>query len=310
MKIITDIDNIERKDSVATIGFFDGMHAGHQFLAGQVVRVAQEKGMDSMLISFDRHPRQVMQADYRPLLLSPYREKCNLLQQTQADKAVLLHFDLPMADLSAYDFMRCILRDRLQVRVLIVGYDHHFGKGASDSFEDYVRYGKELGIEVMQAEEYTGEGAHISSSAVRRALLRGDVDFATAALQRFYSLQGEVVHGFHIGTGLGFPTANLKVGDVDKLVPADGVYAVWVYLTDGTKWPGMLNIGQRPTMNNGCEVSIEVHLIGFSGNLYCQNVEVRFVKYLRPEQRFANKDELVKQLQDDRTRVEKVLLNK
>lgn len=146
MKIITDIDNIERKDSVATIGFFDGMHAGHQFLAGQVVRVAQEKGMDSMLISFDRHPRQVMQADYRPQLLSPYREKCNLLQQTQADKAVLLHFDLPMADLSAYDFMRCILRDRLQVRVLIVGYDHHFGKGASDSFEDYVRYGKELGI--------------------------------------------------------------------------------------------------------------------------------------------------------------------
>lgn len=307
MKIITSIEQHDFHPSVATIGFFDGMHCGHRFLVHQVTTLAQERGLESLLISFDRHPRQVMQADYRPQLLSPFREKCLLLEQSEADHAVLLHFDLAMSSLSAYDFMRDVLQKQLHVRVLLIGYDHHFGHGACDTFEDYVRYGKELGIEVVQSCEYQDQGLHVSSSAIRKALLSGDLDFATHALQRYYSLCGTVVHGFHIGSALGFPTANISVDSEEKLIPADGVYAVWVDLPDGFSYPGMLNIGNRPTMDNGTQTTIEVHILGFSGSLYGQQLTIRFVKYLRTEQRFSSKDELVTQLQNDRIQVEQLL---
>ena len=190
MKIITSIEQHDFRPSVATIGFFDGMHCGHRFLVHQVTTLARERGLDSLLISFDRHPRQVMQADYRPQLLSPFEEKCLLLEQSEADHAVLLHFDLAMSALSAYEFMRDVLLKQLHVRVLLIGYDHHFGHGACDTFEDYVCYGKELGIEVVQSCEYQDEGQHVSSSVIRKALLSGDLDFATHALQRYYSLCG------------------------------------------------------------------------------------------------------------------------
>lgn len=307
MKIITSIEQHDFRPSVATIGFFDGMHCGHRFLVHQVTTLARERGLDSLLISFDRHPRQVMQADYRPQLLSPFEEKCLLLEQSEADHAVLLHFDLAMSALSAYEFMRDVLLKQLHVRVLLIGYDHHFGHGACDTFEDYVRYGKELGIEVVQSCEYQDEGQHVSSSVIRKALLSGDLDFATHALQRYYSLSGTVVHGFHIGSALGFPTANVSVDSEEKLIPSDGVYAVWVELPDGSSYPGMLNIGNRPTMDNGAQTTIEVHLLGFSESLYGQQLTIRFVKYLRPEQRFSNREELIAQLQKDCIQVEQLL---
>lgn len=307
MKIITSIEQHDFCPSVATIGFFDGMHCGHRFLVRQVTALARERGLDSLLISFDRHPRQVMQADYRPQLLSPMEEKCRLLEQSEVDHAVLLHFDLEMSALSAYDFMRDVLKRQLKVQVLLIGYDHHFGHGAKDTFADYVRYGQELGIEVVQSYEYQDQGQHVSSSVIRKALLSGDLDFATQALQRYYSLDGTVVHGFHIGSSLGFPTANLSVSTEEKLIPADGVYAVWADLSDGTSFPGMMNIGHRPTMENGSQTSIEVHLLGFSGDLYQQRLTVRLVRYLRAERRFSSREELVEQLKKDRLMVEQFL---
>lgn len=307
MKIITNIENHDFAPSVATIGFFDGMHCGHRYLIHQVVSLARERGLDSLLISFDRHPRQVMQTDFRPLLLSPLEEKCSLLEQSEADHAVLLHFDLKLAALSARDFMRDVLKERLQVKVLLIGYDHHFGHGACDTFEDYVRYGRELGIEVVQASEFQDEGHHVSSSVIRKALLSGDLDFATHALERYYSLSGMVVHGYHLGTSLGFPTANIAVSSAEKLIPAHGVYAVWADLDNGQSYPGMLNIGVRPTMENGDNLSIEVHLLGFKGDLYEKRLTVRFVKFLRAERKFGSKEELIAQLQKDRLFVEQFL---
>lgn len=307
MKIITNIENHDFAPSVATIGFFDGMHCGHRYLIHQVVSLAHERGLDSLLISFDQHPRQVMQTDFRPLLLSPLEEKCSLLEQSEAAHAVLLHFDLKLAALSARDFMRDVLKERLQVQVLLIGYDHHFGHGACDTFEDYVRYGRELGIEVVQAREFQDEGRHVSSSVIRKALLSGDLDFATHALERYYSLSGTVVHGYHLGTSLGFPTANIAVSSTEKLIPAHGVYAVWAELENGQSYPGMLNIGVRPTMENGDNLSIEVHLLGFKGNLYQKRLTVRFVKFLRAERKFGSKEELIAQLQKDRFFVEKFL---
>lgn len=307
MKIITNIENHDFAPSVATIGFFDGMHCGHRYLIHQVVSLARERGLDSLLISFDRHPRQVMQTDFRPLLLSPLEEKCSLLEQSEADHAVLLHFDLNLAALSARDFMRDVLKERLQVQVLLIGYDHHFGHGACDTFEDYVRYGRELGMEVVQASEFQDEGHHVSSSVIRKALLSGDLDFATHALERYYSLSGTVVHGYHLGTSLGFPTANIAVSSPEKLIPAHGVYAVWADLDNGQSYPGMLNIGVRPTMENGDNLSIEVHLLGFKDDLYEKRLTVRFVKFLRAERKFGSKEELVAQLQKDRLFVEQFL---
>lgn len=308
MILIRDLHKVATGPCVATIGFFDGVHRGHQFLVEQVLRLAAARGLDALLVSFDAHPRQVMQSDYKPQLLSTLTEKCRLLGQTGVDACVLLHFTPEMAALSAYDFMRDILRDRLQVRVLVIGYDHHFGRGGKDSFADYVRYGQELGIEVVHADALEWSGIHISSSVVRSLLLEGEVERAAKCLNRPYTLGGTVVHGFHLGHELGFPTANIQPDDSCQLIPKTGVYAVWVTLDSGKSYAGMLNIGNRPTMDNGNRISIEVHLLHFEEDLYGQHLNVAFIRRLRDEKRFRNKGALANQLKRDAQDVAKLLL--
>lgn len=308
MILIRDLNKVATGPCVATIGFFDGVHRGHQFLVEQVLRLAMERGLDALLVSFDVHPRQVMQSEYKPLLLSTLAEKCRLLEQTGVDACVLLHFTPEMAALSAYDFMREILRDRLQVRVLVIGYDHHFGRGGKDTFADYVRYGKELGIDIVHAEALEWSGVHVSSSVVRSLLLEGEVEMAAGCLKRLYTLGGKVVHGFHLGHELGFPTANIQPDDSCQLIPKTGVYAVRVTLDNGEMYAGMLNIGNRPTMDNGNKISIEVHLLHFEGDLYGRHLQMAFVKRLRDEKRFRNTGELVNQLKRDAREVSDLLL--
>lgn len=319
MKLITDLSTVVPVPSVATIGFFDGVHAGHRHLIRQVTECAAERSLSSLLVTFDRHPRQVMQAGYRPALLSTLSEKVDLLSQTGADACALLSFTPRLAALTARDFMRDILRDRLGVQVLVVGYDHHFGHGGSDGFADYVRYGEELGLEVVQAGELPVEGAHISSSLIRTWLGQGDVAAAATALLRPYSVCGTVVPGFHVGRDLGFPTANLHVADPSKLIPRGGVYAVWVMISSGSgtgvyggseagvRYPGMLNIGTRPTLDNGTQVTVEVHLIGYRGDLYGRSLCLEFVARLRDEQRFPSIDALVVRLHEDALQASRIL---
>lgn len=301
MQLITDIDIIQQEllpPSVATIGFFDGVHRGHRFLIEQVLHQAQERGLSSMLITFPVHPRRVMQTDYQPRLLSTFDEKCALLSHTGADVCVALPFTRELAALSARDFMQQVLRDRLHVQVLVIGYDHRFGHNRAEGFEDYVRYGREMGIEVLRAEAYLPDDVNVSSSFVRACLGEGDMEMASRCLGYDYALEGRVIGGQQIGRTLGFPTANIEVDDPLKLIPADGVYAVRVHLGDDI-YKGMLNIGCRPTIDDDTHRTIEVHLLRFEGNLYHKHLRIEFIRRIREERRFDNREALARQLQLD-----------
>lgn len=312
MKFITLTDPLPYQACVATIGFFDGVHRGHRFLIRQLTRYAVGHDLASLLVTFRTHPRQVMQAAYQPQLLTTYDEKCAQLATTGADCCLTLDFTTALAALSARRFMAEILKEKLFVKVLIIGYDHRFGHDRSEGFAEYVEYGRELGMEVVRADAFAMSEVNVSSSMVRACLAEGEVGMAARCLTRPYEITGRVVHGFHVGHELGFPTANIQVEDAQKLIPKNGVYAVWVKGKTGGEehvWGGMLNIGLRPTMENGENRTIEVHLLDFAGDLYGCRLTLSFVWRLRDERKFRNKGELVHQLREDEAMV-RMILNK
>ncbi len=300
-------DTLLTEPCVATIGFFDGVHRGHRFLIKQVTDKAFLQGRRSAVITFDRHPRQVVKTDYKPLLLSTFREKMTLLSTTGVDYCIVLPFDERMASLSAHDFMKLILADRLGVKTLITGYDNRFGHNRSEGFDDYVAFGRKMGMEVLQAQPFVMDGIHVSSSVVRALLTAGEIEMANRCLDYEYSMSGKVVDGQHIGHTIGFPTANLQPEDNHKLIPAHGVYAVRAHVGyTGEAHPAMMNIGHRPTFD-GQNDTIEVHLLHFSDNIYGEQLSVSFVSKLRDERKFNNGVELSRQLRLDAEEAEKRL---
>ena len=304
MNVIEDIH--PQSPTVATIGFFDGVHLGHRFLIQQVKVAATQTGWQSSIITFPVHPRQVIQSEFQPQLLSSPEEKIELLASTGVDNCILLPFTRELSQLTAYEFMQ-LLYDKYKVRMLVIGYDHRFGHNRAETFEDYCRYGRELGIHIMQASAYTQEQDKVSSSAIRRALQTGDIRTATKFLGYHYYLEGTVVDGYKVGRKIGFPTANLRVDFPNKLIPSIGVYAVCVYVNGG-KYKGMLNIGYRPTINNGTDLSIEVHILDFQGDIYHQKMRIEFIDFLRPEEKFNSVDELILQMQKDKEDTIRVLV--
>ncbi|MDO4160589.1 MAG: riboflavin biosynthesis protein RibF [Prevotellaceae bacterium] len=308
MKIIlndTDCNGIS--PSVATIGFFDGVHLGHRFLIRNLIETAsKEEGMTSMVITFDEHPRLVLHKEFQPRLLTTKEEKTILLSKTGIDSCAMLHFDTDMAALSAYDFMKSILREKLNVRKLIIGYDNRFGHNREEGFDDYVRYGKELGIEVIKAEPFVLGGVNVSSSVVRAFLSEGEVEMAERCLGYPYFVSGRVVSGFQEGRKMGFPTANVEVNDNMKIIPCPGVYAVKVRLegTVGFKH-GMMNIGTRPTFGDN-NITLEVNIFNFEDDIYGQHIDVMFSHRLRKEQKFTSVGKLIEQLKEDRELAERL----
>lgn len=222
----------------------------------------------------------------------------SLLRATGVDDIFILPFDRAMAALTAREFMEQVLKKQLGVSVLVIGYDHHFGRPQGETFEDYKAYGQQLGIDVVLAQELPGE--HVSSSVVRHALEAGDVRAAAQLLGRPYTWTGRVVHGHAVGHKLGFPTANLQGLSSDKLLPATGSYAVLIQ-HQSSVWKGMLNIGSRPTLDNGSDVSVEAHLFDFDDNLYDEELTLSFISHLRQERRFSSEEELRRQLMKDQS---------
>lgn len=285
---------------IATIGFFDGVHIGHCHLINMLKKVARERGVESCVITFDRHPRQVVQPEWCPEMLTTLEEKTQLLEATGIDRCEVLHFDREMANQSAHDFMLHTLKEKMGVSILVTGYDNRFGHNRSEGFEDYVRYGKEIGIEVIKGEELTDGSNNVSSSSIRRMLKEGRIEDATRCLGREYQLTGTVVGGEHIGRTIGFPTANISPDDSSKLIPANGVYAVdvWSQAGDINRERAMLNIGTRPTFN-GTATTIEVHIPHFEGNLYGSTLTIAFIRKIRDERKFDSPEALVEQLNKD-----------
>lgn len=281
---------------VATIGMFDGVHLGHQFVVSQVVETARKRGLLSMVITFDHTMR-------REQVLTPLAAKQLLLSHTEIDRTEVLSFTDDLRQMTARQFMEQVLRDRLGVKVLLTGYDNRFGYRREEGFEDYVRYGKELGIEVIQLPA-KGE---VSSSRIRQLLSEGEIAQANELLGYPYTILGHVEHGEHVGTKLGFPTANLVTEDACQLIPAKGAYAVKVRMENSVEWKhGMMNIGTRPTFD-GQRVTLEVHVFRLHEDLYGQRLLVSFVERLRPEKRFDSIEALKAQLERDAEKAEELL---
>ena len=297
-------------ECVATIGVFDGVHLGHQRLISMVTTKAKEQKRSSMVITFDRQPRQLFDPDYHLQLLTTLEEKESVISRMDIDFLVVLPFTRELAALTAETFMQQILWEQLHVMTLITGYDNRFGKDRTENFDDYVRYGQKIGMQVLRGEaEMMVDGKKAVSSSVIRQLLteNGDVALMPQYLTRHYSFTGHIVSGEHIGHRLGFPTANLSLDCSDKLVPATGAYAVWIQLEgEFQRRPAMMNIGTRPTFD-GNHQTLEVNILDFDGNLYGKKVTVDFVERLRPEQRFESPEELAAQLHRDRKQVEQIL---
>lgn len=280
---------------IATIGFFDGVHLGHRYLIGQVLDAAHRHEAESLVVTMYPHPQAIVNPGFQPQLLTTLDEKMCLLHEAGIDHVEVLRFDSAMSRLSAYDFMDQILHQKLGVDILAMGYDHRFGRGGGTA-DQYQEWGSAVGIEMLHMNPLPGE--HISSSAIRKLLMKGDVAMASRLLGRPYELCGNVVDGYKVGRKIGFPTANLQP-ESEKLIPATGVYAVWVMLPDGQRCKGMLNIGNRPTLANGDGISIEVHLLRFDGDLYNQPLKLLFVSRVRDERCFGSLEELQSQLRQD-----------
>lgn len=299
MKVISLKDNIiSEQPCVATIGFFDGVHRGHSFLIGQLIDEARRRNISSAVITFDRHPRQVLHPDKPFPMLSTLDEKILALSKTGVDICIIVPFTRELAALSAFDFMNGTLKP-LSVKVLLTGYDNRFGHNRSENFENYTEYGRQIGIQVIEAKPYEYNGKNASSSLVRRMIADGDVDAANTYLGRPYTITGVVVEGYHIGRSIHFPTANIEVEDNSKLIPKSGVYAVKVRLNNAMEYKyGMMNIGSRPTFN-GSRITIEVNIFNCKERLYGETVTVAVCHRLRDERKFADIAALKEQLKAD-----------
>jgi len=303
MEIIR-LENIQAplQGAMATIGFFDGVHRGHRYLLEKMIADAREHGLLSMVITFERHPRQVLQQEYIPELLSPNRRKIELLEQVGIDRLVMLDFTPEMAQLTAQEFMQKVLKEKLGVERLIIGYDNRFGRNREASFEDYVAYGNAMGMTVISNDAFTMPGTKISSSAVRLLIREGNIQMANECLGYEYAMKGIIVRGDGRGRTLGFPTANMDVNS-EQLLPARGVYAVRVWVEGFEKeFVGMMNIGQRPTFNLR-NVTLEVNVLDFDADIYGRTMRVAFTRRIREERKFNGAAQLVEQLMKDREEV-------
>ena len=288
-----------------TVGFFDGVHRGHQYVLQTLRTAAQQRALPTVAVTFAQHPRSLVSQTTPPPALTTLGEKIERMGACHIDAVAVLNFTPEMAQLSAQEFMAQVLREGLGARFLLMGYDHRFGRPKADEgFADYVRYGADLGIEVALCDK-AETALQLSSSSIRLLLEQGNVAEANLLLGRFYKVSGVVVHGFQNGRKLGFPTANLQL-DASKLVPHLGSYATWV-TWKGQRYVGMTNIGRRPTLDNGEEISLETHLLDFKGNLYDETLTLEFVARLRDEKRFEGLKHLKAQLEQDAAKTREVL---
>lgn len=305
MKILGENDRLPQGSTVATIGMFDGVHRGHVTLVEFLKQQATIQGKQSLVITFLHHPRQVLYSDDRFRLIMSLEDRLSELGALDPDLLLPLDFTRELAALDSYRFIE-LLRDRYGVGVLVAGYNHRFGHNKGETFEDYCRHGSELGVKVVKAPEYLGQYAPVSSTIIRGLIAAGRVVDAMHCMGRPHVIKGKVVHGFHNGRGLGFPTANVGELDPQLILPHNGAYAVLTHVR-GQVLQGMANIGKRPTLENGDNISIEVNLFDFDDDIYGEDITLEFISFLRLEFKMCGLDELKRQLTHDRTNAKRLL---
>lgn len=299
MKIHYDLDTFEKLDfAVVTSGTFDGVHLGHQKILDCLKETSQKNGGQSVIITFFPHPRMVLFNDSQNLkLLNTISEKIQLLEHFGVDHLVIIPFTREFSEINSQSFIQNILIEKIGAKVLVIGYDHRFGKNREGSFEYLKENADKFGFEVVEIPRHDVESIGISSTIIRNSILAGDVQQASQLLGSNYTLTGKVVKGKQLGRTLGYPTANIYVVEDYKLIPADGVYAVYVTYSDQI-FKGVLNIGKRPTIE-GKDRTIEANIFDFDKEIYGENLSISFEKKIRDEKKFDSLDALKAQITID-----------
>ncbi|MFV0377387.1 MAG: bifunctional riboflavin kinase/FAD synthetase [Mangrovibacterium sp.] len=308
MKIYHDIHDFKVKNPVLTIGSFDGVHLGHVKIIDRLREIAREQNGESVIFTFYPHPRQVLAPNEDSIrLLTTLSEKGRLFANAGIDHLIIYPFTKTFSELSYTDFVHEILVRQLQIKTLVVGYDHKFGRNREGSYAMLQTLSTAFNFKLEKLDVLLMNDINISSTKIRYALEEGDMTLANSFLGYPYTLHGKVVEGKQLGRQIQFPTANIVASDPHKLIPGFGVYAVYV-LIGGQRYKGMLNIGIRPTVDrNADRRSIEVHILNFSGNLYHHEIEIEFIRKIREEQKFASVDQLRLQLEEDKKTVSRIL---
>lgn len=309
MKVYYNLSDFSPLPNAAVaVGTFDGVHIGHQKILNQLTKAAHKIKGESVLLTFSPHPRMVLQPDAELKLLNAQAEKIELLSNTGLDHLIIHPFTKEFSRTTGLDFVRNMLVNQIGAKKLVIGYDHHFGRNREGSFEHLKEYGPVYGFEVEEIPAQDIDDITVSSTKVRKALGEGDVKTAASYLSYSYPITGKIVSGEGLGKGLGFPTANVLVEDVNKLIPTDGVYAVKCNFpaSPEEQFSGMCNIGRRPTFN-GKFKTIEVNLFDFNRDIYGEQITLKFIDRIRGEQKFNGQEALVKQLHEDETTARSIL---
>jgi riboflavin kinase/FMN adenylyltransferase len=292
---------------VATVGVFDGVHRGHLEIISRLLAVAKEKNCESVVITFEPHPKLVLPHNAEVRLLQTLDEKLQRFGLAGVDVVLVIPFDLEFSKITPHNFIKNVLVDQINVSHVITGYDHFFGQNRQGDFDMLSKMGKEFGFTVDELPMVLVAEHTVSSSVVRRALLDGDVKLAETMLGYAYEMTGIVVEGNKIGRNIGYPTANLKPNDIHKLVPGQGVYATMVRV-NGKLFKAMTNIGYRPTIDAD-RLTIEANIFDFRQDLYGKEITLLFIDRIRNEKRFASLGDLQLQLADDKIVAGKILEN-
>lgn len=308
MKIFQHIGECKNiKNPVLTLGMFDGIHIGHQAIIRQLNEIAEKENGESVLLTFEPHPRVVLGKGADDLqLLTTLDEKKELLEKSGLENLILHPFTKEFANLSAEEFVKELLVNQIGIHTIVIGYDHHFGKNRKGNFEQLHQLSKNFGFNCIKIEEVKSDGNHISSTQIRNALIQGNVEFANEGLGRNYSLTGKVIHGDKLGRTLGFPTANLETEQF-KLIPGNGVYIVKAFLKDEI-FKGLLSIGTRPTVTNSNEKRAEVYLMDFDREIYGETLKIEVSHKIRDDQKFDSLEDLVEQMNLDKKTAEQYRL--
>lgn len=295
------------RNAVVTIGTFDGVHRGHQFILNDMVKKAREMGGETVVVTFYPHPRQVLSTGDNSLrLISTQEEKIKQMDALGIDNLIVIKFTKEFSTLSSEDFIRNYIVEKIKPAALIIGYDHHFGNNRLGDFEMLKELGEKNNFKVERIPVQDVDNVVVSSTKIRNALQIGDIRQANSLLGHQFSNTGVVVHGMGLGRQMGYPTANLEVALEYRLIEKPGVYATFVDF-DGKTMPAMTYIGRRPTMNDNRPATIESHLIGFDGDLYGKQLTLRFVDRVRDEKKFNGLDELKRQINIDEQTIINIL---
>lgn len=309
LRVFHGLDSIGSiKNPVLTIGTFDGVHLGHQKIIRQLNEEAEKIGGESVLFTFDPHPRMVVDpANHGIKLIQTLEERLAKLKDYGLQNVILFPFTKQFAKLSAEEFVKGILVDHLKVKKLVIGYDHQFGNNREGNIEYLKSLSKQYGYEVIEISAQEVKADNVSSTKIREAIKNGDVEKAADYLGHPFEISGEVVDGNKLGRTIGYPTANIKVENPFKLIPANGVYAVEVKIDRDRKFGGMMNIGVRPTIQGDHRLTIEVHIFDFNEDIYEKRVSVQFLKKCRNEKKFSGIEELKDRLKKDETEIRNYL---